>query len=355
MRSLLVVSTEIYTGKTGICLSLAMEGQRRGLRVGYMKPVGNLPARLNGMLTDKDAAFVAKKLGMPEDLNLLSPVVLTAEQTNRFLHGEKFDALGEILKAFNKLSKERDLIIMEGSAHINDGRLLNVSARQIADLLDAKALLITKLDNPYEIADDILVVRDRMGDRFLGVICNWVPYSRREILIDHITPYLEREGVKIFGLIPREQSLLTISVRELADALHGDILCAEDHLNEMVETFMVGAMGQEQALRFFQRRANKAVITGGDRADVQLAALETPTKALILTGNYSPSVTVLGVAETKGVPVIVVDMDTLAAVEKTESLIGRVRVHEDKKLERIKKLVEEHINLNRLFSELGIG
>jgi len=45
---------------------------------------------------------------------------------------------------------------------------------------------------------------------------------------------------------------------------------------------MVGAMGQEQALNFLEVKANKAVITGGDRADVQLAALETSTKCLIL-------------------------------------------------------------------------
>ena len=212
--------------------------------------------------------------------------------------------------------------------------------------------IFMKLDNPYEVADDILMARDRFGDNFMGAICNWVPRSRRRDLIDYIYPYLKEEGIKIFGFIPRESSLMSVSVGELAKALNGNILCGEEQLGEMVESFMVGAMGQEQALRFFQQQSKKAVITGGDRADVQLAALETPTKALILTGNYTPSVTVLGVAESKKVPLILVDMDTMAAVDKTEAIIGKVRVHEDKKLELMQSLVEEYVDIDSIFREL---
>jgi len=353
MSSVLLASTEIYTGKTGIALTLALEGRRRGHKVGYMKPVGNLPAHINGADIDKDAAFVARKLEMSEEKEVISPVVLRSSRTKSFLKGDKFDEPNKILSAYKQLAENRDLMVMEGSAHINDGRLFNVSARQIAELLDARVLLIMKLDNPYEVADDILVARDRFGGRFMGAVCNWVPRSRRRDLVDYIYPYLKKEGIKIFGFIPRESSLLSVSVGELTKALNGNVLCGEEYLGEMVESFMVGAMGQEQALRFFQRQSNKAVITGGDRADVQLAALETPTKALILTGNYTPSVTVLGVAESKKVPLILVDMDTMTAVDKTESIIGRVRVHEENKLELMQSLIKEHVDLDAVFKELG--
>ena len=50
---------------------------------------------------------------------------------------------------------------------------------------------------------------------------------------------------------------------------------------------MLGAMGAELALKFFRTKPDKIVITGGDRADIQLAALETDTKCLVLTGNLS--------------------------------------------------------------------
>jgi len=353
MNNLLVVSTEVYSGKTGICLSIALFAKAKGEKVGYIKPVGNLPFKENGSTVDKDAAFIKRTLKMDEKVDVISPVVLNSPKTNRLFKGEQFDTQGDVKKAFDIISKDRDLIVMEGSAHINDGRLFNVSAYEIAEMLNAKMLLVTKLDNPYEIADDILIAKDQMKDRFQGVICNWVRRSQRELLTETIAPYLESLGVRFYGFIPREKDLLSVSVKELTEKLRGQVLCSESRLDERVDTFMVGAMGQEQALRFFQRQSNKAVITGGDRSDVQLAALETPTKALILTGNYTPTPTVLGVAEQKGIPVVLVDMDTLTAVDKTESLIGHVRVHEKSKLERIQALIDEHADLEGLLRDIS--
>lgn len=49
----------------------------------------------------------------------------------------------------------------------------------------------------------------------------------------------------------------------------------------MVEHLMIGAMDVDSALTYFRRKPNKAVITGGDRPDIQLAALETSTKCTI--------------------------------------------------------------------------
>ena len=40
MSTLYLVSVEGEVGKTALALGLALEAQERGLRVGYMKPVG---------------------------------------------------------------------------------------------------------------------------------------------------------------------------------------------------------------------------------------------------------------------------------------------------------------------------
>ena len=56
----------------------------------------------------------------------------------------------------------------------------------------------------------------------------------------------------------------------------------------MAETYLIGAMSPDHALRYFQRAANKVVVVGGDRAEIILAALETPTAAIVLTGSYVP-------------------------------------------------------------------
>ena len=74
------------------------------------------------------------------------------------------------------------------------------------------------------------------------------------------------------------------------------------------------------------------MITGGDRPDIQLAALETSTKCLILTGNLHPSPIILNRAEELGVPMILVGQDTMTAMQTIEKFFGRSRFHQIKKL-----------------------
>jgi uncharacterized protein len=77
-----------------------------------------------------------------------------------------------------------------------------------------------------------------------------------------------------------------MNISEIREVLGVEIISCEDRREEAVENFMVGAMNVESALKHFRSLANKTVITGGDRIDIQLGALETPIKVLILTGGF---------------------------------------------------------------------
>jgi len=136
----------------------------------------------------------------------------------------------------------------------------------------------------------------------------------------------------------------------MAKHLEGTILSALQKQDELVESFMLGAMGHELALRFFRTKTDKAVITGGDRADIQLAALETDTRCLILTGNFSPSTIVVGRAEELGVPIVLVKYDTLTTVEKLNEILGHSGFHEFKKLDKIMQITRDFINLDEILS-----
>lgn len=111
---------------------------------------------------------------------------------------------------------------------------------------------------------------------------------------------------------------MPVSVGKLAEILHGEILNSADKSNEMVENLMIGAMSIDPAPIYFNLRTNKAVITRGDRADIQLGALETPTKCLILTGGVKPITNVIQWAEEKRVPLIMVTKDTQATLAELE-------------------------------------
>jgi BioD-like phosphotransacetylase family protein len=349
MKNLMLLSTEPYSGKTGLVINLIRDFRDRGRETVYFKPVGNLPVMVNSTICDRDALFAKESLGLEDSLEKLCPEVLTSEESLARLRGMEDGVAGRIKSAFASVARDGRLAIIEGSGHINDGRLHHVSALELIDAMNAKAVLVVKLDNTYELVDDILVAADRFRDRLAGIIFNWVRPGQENILSNDVVPYLEAHGVTTFGIIPRDPGLLAVSVDTLSKALGGRFLCGADHADNMVETFMVGAMGQEQALRFFRHKTRKAVVTGGDRADVQLAALETPTSCLVLTGNYPPPPAILTVAESKHVPVILVEVDTLTAVERTEALIGQTRVHDRYKLEEIGQRMKEFVDMERLY------
>jgi BioD-like phosphotransacetylase family protein len=163
--------------------------------------------------------------------------------------------------------------------------------------------------------------------------------------------FLERNGMELLGTLPYDPLLAGLFVSEIRDALDGEWLVkpAED---EIIEEFVIGAMSPPSALKYFRRVRQAALITGGDRADLQNLALETGNiKCILLTGHLEPPQTMLGKAEEKGVPVILVADDTLATIEKIDEILGKARIRDDAKIRRIKELVELVVDLERLWGE----
>ncbi len=96
-------------------------------------------------------------------------------------------------------------------------------------------------------------------------------------------------------------------------------------------------------------------VTGGDRTDIQLAALETSSHCLILTGQLPPDELVLRRGEDVEVPVLSVDYDTLSTVEIIDRTFGSVRPHEPFKVECVKKLMAQYFDFKRLFNHFHLG
>jgi hypothetical protein len=107
-------------------------------------------------------------------------------------------------------------------------------------------------------------------------------------------------------------------------------------------------------LKYFRKGQNMAVITGGDRTDIQLAALETSTQCLILTGQVRPHPDVISRAEDLEIPILSVDLDTLTTVEIVDNAIGQVRIHEPRKLQFLYQTMSESFDFEALMKVLGL-
>jgi len=353
MTAIVVSSTVPYSGKSGVCIALIGELEKRGRRVGYFKPYGTMPFTSDGIETDQDAAYVNKLLASPGPVDAVCPVVRTRSFVEDVLAGRAGDHRERVREAYARASAGRDVMVVEGPSDISQGCTVGLSLCDVAKIVEGKVLLVERW-GALQLPDALLSARDCLKEQLVGVIFNLVRESERPALMDHTVPFLGSKGVRCFGTLPADPVLSSVTVSEIVAALGGTVLTAEEHLEQDVETFMVGAMGQEKALRFFRRKSHKAVITGGDRADVQLAALETSTNAIILTGNLPPSTLVLARADEIGVPMIMVDMDTLTAVERMEALMGRVRLHGPGKADRIRAMFSEGVSIDELFAAFDV-
>jgi BioD-like phosphotransacetylase family protein len=132
------------------------------------------------------------------------------------------------------------------------------------------------------------------------------------------------------------------------------VICCQERQELLVETLSIGAMNVNSAMEFFRKRRNMAVVTGADRTDIQLAALEASTQCLILTGAGEPLPQLINRAEELDVPLLKVEHDTLATVGVIEQAFGHVRLHEAVKATYAFRLVEEHCKLDQLFNELNL-
>ena len=349
----IVASTEAQTGKSAVVLGLSLLLKDKGLSCAYIKPVGNLPMIIGSNYVDEDAYLINEALGKPLPSTTISPVLLTNELRETALSSSDVDHIGNVKAAVEKAEEQAQVVILEGAADSHQGISLGVSVPEISEAIDAKVLLITKSVG-LQATDEILAAKRDLGEKLLGVLFVSVPENHQEMLDLVVKPFLHRSGISVYGALPAKAELTSATIGELTEALSGKIISGESQSNDYIESYMVGAMGQERALRFFRRKSGKAVITGGDRADVHLAALETPTKCLILTGNLYPSQAVIAKAEEKRVPVLLAPQDTFKTVQIVESITGRIGFHQDRKVQLMKQLLDAHLDFGRLFEAIGI-
>ncbi len=348
---LYVASTSSFAGKTLVALALAKLWAREGVAVGYVKPLGKIPVVEGGRVVDEDASFLASELGLPGPPEAVCPVVITQDLVMAAYRGEPLRLKDRILDAVEKAASRVDALLLGGAANLRDGVFLGISPLALISELDCRVLLVDRFSGEKSM-DQILWAAGELRERLLGVVLNRVAKAQEAFLRETVLPYFAARNLRVFGAMPSDAVLDSVSVKTLSESLSADVACGEEALGTMIERFCIGAMDVDSALRVFRRTPRKAVITGGHRADIQLAALETDTTCMVLTGGVAPNELIRSRAQEAGVPILVVQEDTLFTVEKFEHLMGRLRIREKEKIERGVSLVSERVDTARILAAL---
>jgi BioD-like phosphotransacetylase family protein len=293
---LYVVSAEEMAGKTAVCAGLARNLLNEGRKVGYLKS------------TDDGSADLMKQIPGLEVVG-------------------KPDA--------GKL----DVVLAEGTL---GGKAEDSYAA--ARSMKAKVMAV----EVYAEFSRPATVYKGFGKDLLGVVINKVPESQLARVKEEAAGKLGKTGIKVLGVIPENRVLLAITVGELADIVKGRILNNAEKSAELVENYMLGAMVVDSGLDYFGRKSNKAAVVRHDRPDMQLAALETSTKCLVLsngTADSEPLYNVLQKAENRGIPVIATPAATGDIIAGIEDALSKARCCQENKLNRLAEIVNRNLDI----------
>ena len=315
MGTLYIVSTA-GAGKTTICAGIGKHLTDNGRKVGFLKLTADSDS-------GNDAAFMKQVLGLTDKAESL----VATSNTDK------------IREACTKVAQGIDTVIIEGTIGANPDDQMSQASHDISGALDARVIIVeaysgqpSPSQNSYE----------GFGGNLLGIILNKVPASRLKRVQDEISA---QPGMNVLGVLPEDRALSTLTIGELAESIQGKILNDSEKSNELVESLMLGAMVVDSGLDYFSRKANKAAIIRSDRPDMQLAALETSTRCLVLSGSSAPPMySVQQKAENRNIPIISTENDTTSIVLSIEDALSKTRFSQEKKLPRLAEIMQ-HLNL----------
>ena len=196
--------------------------------------------------------------------------------------------------------------------------------------------------------DDFMGAIEKCGSRVGGVILNRVPQYRRMEARLRVSEALREKGIPLLGVLPEDRELLSPTLEEVRVHLKGDYVGAEQKGDILIGNFLIGGAILDWAPFYFGSREKVGVIVRGDRPDIQLAALQSDTvRALIISKGVPPIEYVLYEADTRSIPLVVVEGDTVQVADRIGGLELGVALHPEK-IARMKSLIAENADVTEM-------
>jgi BioD-like phosphotransacetylase family protein len=369
MRQLYLAATGMNRGKTTVSLGLLAALFARGLRTGFIKPVGQRYAMVDGTPADEDAILVKSAFDLPDALDALSPVHIPRGFTKAYIGGEVVEDLpARIQAAYARVAEDRDVLLVEGTGHAGVGSVIDLSNAQVAAMLGARAIIVSEAGVGRPIDEIVLnhALFQRHGVDVVGAVVNKVDLDTHPSLAGVLERGLARHGIELLGVLPYRPLLSNPTLSMLTEQLAGQLLHPGPDLGRVIEHVAIGAMQAEHVME--RLGPGSLLIVPGDRVDVLRAtvaavrsgklprrsanrdpALQGSAMAgVVLTGGYLPSPDVIASARHADLFMYAVREDTYDAASEVHDLLVKTHPDDRDKIDLIKALVAQHLDVDRI-------
>ncbi len=358
MKKIFIAATKQNDGKTTASLGLICNFQKRFKNIGFIKPIGQRYLEEEGLKIDEDSVLIEDVCGIKCGLKDMSPIAVEKGFTEKYLeHPDKKSITQQINVAFKRVSKNQDLVIIEGTGHAGVGSVFDHSNAAVAKLLRSKVIIISSggIGRPI---DEIVLNKnlfEKEGVKVLGVIVNKVLPDKFEKINRLIRKGLERIKIPVLGVIPYELTLARPTISQIIEETGYEFISGKDFAENCISKVIVGAMKCEIAIKYLVE--DSLLITPGDRGDIINSSLECFTDStkkklklsgVVLTGGMIPEAQIMDLLKSANVPVLLAKLDTYSVASCIHDLTVKIRPQDKNKINTVVELINRYVDLNAI-------
>jgi uncharacterized protein len=367
MRQLYLAATGQNRGKTTAALGLFNGFVARGLRAGFMKPVGQRTVIDAGEPADEDAVLMRATFDLAEPYSVMSPVHIPRGFTKKYIAGGVVEDLGARIDRAGAAFADHDVLLVEGTGHAGVGAVIGLSNATVAARLGAPAIIVSEGGVGRPIDEIVLnaALFAKHGVPVAGAIVNKVDNVAQPDLARVLERGLAPYGIPLLGVLPVRPILSNPTLEMILEGVPGETLHPGPDLDRVIDGVAIGAMEPGHMLEHVG--PGTLVIVPGDREDVigtlATAHLARPASAradgrggaaigLVLTGGYKPPDAVIESIRRADLFTLLAPDDTYTVASEVHDLLVKTHPADRVKIELIKDLVGRNLDIDRI---LGVA
>ncbi|WP_282081409.1 phosphate acetyltransferase [Aquimarina algiphila] len=354
-KAIYIATIEPNSGKSIVVLGMMRMLLGKVARVGYFRPIIDDPAAGE---VDNHINTVISHFEL--DINFKKAYAYTrSEVLQKYNEGKSGEIIDGIITKYKNLEEKFDFVLVEGTDFSDEGSIIEFDINVvIAKNLGIPAVIVASgLDKTNkEIVGNLKLAYDTFNSKdveVLAVVANKVTQGNEDGLERVFENDFTNEVDRI--VIPKINSLLNPTIKEIVNELDGNVLFGKEYLNNQAGSFGVGAMQLRNYLTHLKE--NSLVITPGDRADIILGVLQAnisdnypKISGIILTGGIIPEQSILKLIEgvSLSFPIIAVPSGTFSIANRIGAIKSKVYLDNLQKINTSISTFEKYANEDRL-------
>jgi dethiobiotin synthetase len=347
-----------HVGKTTSTLGLVSTFMKKGLKVGYCKPVGQKFLDIQHLRVDKDTILFADLINFEIIPELHSPVILGPGATEMYLDApENFDLEAILLNAESELRRANEINIYEGTGHPGVGSVANVSNAKVARLLNAGVVMVVEggIGSTIDMLNMTTSLFREEKVPVIGVIVNKVIPDKMDKVKHYVGKWLEAHDLPLLGVMPYEKKLAYPLIRSVAEAVKGVITYNADFADNKVESIIAGSLidlkelkSSEDLLLVVATRSINEAIRKIEFMVQNHNISNCPLSGIVATGEGQMDKHTIRYIEKNNLPLIRTELDTYGSFLRISKIEVKINRSTPWKIKMAIDLIENNVDLDAI-------